>query len=150
MAIRLALLVFSLQYFKDHYTQIARKLGAYVLRFLFTREIKKRMGEEWKFVMRQWADSVSLERQRIDAMREISNITGEVKSGAKIMEQGGKEILVEMEKLSEITAEITGSMDEMNHGIAEINVAMQHINEKTSENDDSIKRVSSEINKFKV
>lgn len=36
------------------------------------REIKKRMGEEWKFVMRQWADSVSLERQRIDAMREIS------------------------------------------------------------------------------
>ena len=89
-------------------------------------------------------------QQVLNAMREISNITGEVKSGAKIMEQGGKEILVEMEKLSEITAEITGSMDEMNHGIAEINVAMQHINEKTSENDDSIKRVSSEINKFKV
>lgn len=35
------------------------------------KEIKKRMGEEWKFAMRQWDDNVSLERQRIDAMREI-------------------------------------------------------------------------------
>lgn len=35
-------------------------------------EIKKRMGEEWKFMMRQWADNISLERQRINAMRDIS------------------------------------------------------------------------------
>ena len=30
------------------------------------------MGEEWKFMMRQYADNISLERQRISAMREIS------------------------------------------------------------------------------
>jgi hypothetical protein len=35
-------------------------------------EIKKHMGNEWKFMMRQWADSISLERQRINAMRDIS------------------------------------------------------------------------------
>lgn len=35
-------------------------------------EIKKHMGEEWKFMMRQWADNISLERQRINAMRDIS------------------------------------------------------------------------------
>lgn len=35
-------------------------------------EIKKQMGEEWKFMMRQWADNISLERQRINAMRDIS------------------------------------------------------------------------------
>ncbi len=34
-------------------------------------EIKKRMGEEWKFTMKQWDDNVSLEQQRIDAIREI-------------------------------------------------------------------------------
>lgn len=38
----------------------------------FANEIKKRMGEEWKFMMRQWADNISLERQRINAMRDIS------------------------------------------------------------------------------
>lgn len=36
------------------------------------REIKKQMGEEWKISMRQWADNISLERQRINAMRDIS------------------------------------------------------------------------------
>lgn len=35
-------------------------------------EIKQRMGEEWKFMMRQWEDNISLERQRINAMRDIS------------------------------------------------------------------------------
>ena len=35
-------------------------------------EIKKQMGEEWKFMMRQWADNISLERQRINALRDIS------------------------------------------------------------------------------
>jgi hypothetical protein len=34
-------------------------------------EIKKQMGEEWKFMMRQYADNISLERQRINAMRDI-------------------------------------------------------------------------------
>lgn len=36
------------------------------------QEIKRRMGAEWRFMMRQWADNVSLERQRINAMRDIS------------------------------------------------------------------------------
>jgi hypothetical protein len=35
-------------------------------------EIKKQMGEEWKIMMRRYNDSLSLERQRINAMREIS------------------------------------------------------------------------------
>ena len=35
-------------------------------------EIKKKMGEELKFMMRQWANNISLERQRINAMRDIS------------------------------------------------------------------------------
>lgn len=30
------------------------------------------MGEEVKFMMRQWADNISLERQRINAIRDIS------------------------------------------------------------------------------
>ena len=34
-------------------------------------EIKMRMGEEWMFTMKQWDDNVSLEEQRIEAMREI-------------------------------------------------------------------------------
>lgn len=35
-------------------------------------EIKKKMGEDWNFRLRCYNDSVSLERQRISAMRQIS------------------------------------------------------------------------------
>ena len=38
---------------------------------LFT-DIKKRMGDIWKFEMKRWNDSISLEQQRINAMRDIS------------------------------------------------------------------------------
>ncbi len=34
-------------------------------------EIKKRMGDIWKFEMKRWSDSISLEQQRINAMRDI-------------------------------------------------------------------------------
>lgn len=36
------------------------------------REIKKQMGEEWKFRMRQYADNISLEHHQINAIRDIS------------------------------------------------------------------------------
>lgn len=36
------------------------------------KEIQKQMGEEWKFIMKQWNDNVKLEQQRIDAMRDIA------------------------------------------------------------------------------
>lgn len=34
-------------------------------------EIKKQMGENWKFAMQRWSDEIELERQRLNAIREI-------------------------------------------------------------------------------
>ncbi len=89
-------------------------------------------------------------QQILNAMKEISSITDDVRQGAQLMDQGGKEILIEMNKLSSVTAEISGSMNEMSTGVSEINNSIQVINGKTGENSDSINRVSSEIKKFKV
>ncbi len=89
-------------------------------------------------------------QQILNAMHDITNITDEVKQGAEIMERGGKEIIVEMNKLASVTQEISGSMNEMTTGISDINNAMQRVNNKATENSDSIGRVSSELNKFKV
>lgn len=36
------------------------------------KEIKKHMGEEWKFEMKQWDDLVSVEKQRLTYAREIA------------------------------------------------------------------------------
>lgn len=34
-------------------------------------EIKRKLGEDWEFEMKQWAENVALETQRINAMRDI-------------------------------------------------------------------------------
>lgn len=39
---------------------------------LLFQEIKKQMGEEWKFMMKQYNDAIELERQRLDMMRDIA------------------------------------------------------------------------------
>jgi hypothetical protein len=35
-------------------------------------EIKKHLGEEWKFEMKQWDDAVSIEQQKVKNAREIA------------------------------------------------------------------------------
>ena len=36
------------------------------------KEIRKQMGEEWKFMMKQYNDAIALERQQMNMMREIA------------------------------------------------------------------------------
>ncbi|MCM1028822.1 MAG: hypothetical protein NC342_00450 [Pseudoflavonifractor sp.] len=52
-------------------SEIYPDAGCYEDAIHLANEIKKQMGEEWKFAMKQWDDNISLERQRIEAMREI-------------------------------------------------------------------------------
>ncbi len=39
---------------------------------LLFEEIRKQMGEEWKFVMKQYNDAIALERQQMNMMRDIA------------------------------------------------------------------------------
>ena len=39
---------------------------------LLFKEIRKHMGEEWKFVMKQYNDAIALERQQMNMMRDIA------------------------------------------------------------------------------
>lgn len=36
------------------------------------KEIKRQMGEEWKFMMKQYSDAIAIERQRMNMMRDIA------------------------------------------------------------------------------
>ena len=66
------------------------------------------------------------------------------------MQEGGQEILVEMEKLASVTLEINSGIKEISSGVMDINNAMQEVNERSKENYESISKVSSELGKFKV
>ena len=88
--------------------------------------------------------------QVLEAIHQINTITSEVKEGAMTMQEGGQEILVEMEKLASVTLEINSGIKEISSGVMDINNAMQEVNERSKENYESISKVSSELGKFKV
>ncbi len=52
-------------------SEIYPDAGCYEEALELASEIKNRIGDEWKFAMKQWNDNISLEGQRIEAMREI-------------------------------------------------------------------------------
>ncbi len=85
----------------------------------------------------------------LTALKGIKQITGEVKDGSTEMLEGGEQVADEMRKLDELTRVITDSMNEMSEGALQINNA-EEVNELTRQNEESIRTLSEEVNKFKV
>ncbi len=86
----------------------------------------------------------------LSALENINLITGEVKDGSVEMLKGGEKVAIEMQKLDELTKHITHSMNEMASGAVKINHAVQEVNILSRTNKDSIRKLSLEVNKFKV
>ena len=89
-------------------------------------------------------------QQILEAMQEITQITEGVLQSAMMMEQGAKEVSIEMQKLFDITTEINSGMQEMTSGMNQINNAIQDINVKTNNNQESITLVTDTLNTFKI
>ncbi len=84
------------------------------------------------------------------ALKNINEITGEVKDGSTEMLKSGEKVAQEMRTLDELTRVISHSMNEMTNGATQINNAIKEVNELTKHNEESIKNLSDEVNKFKV
>ncbi len=86
----------------------------------------------------------------LEAIKNISTITNEIKNGSAEMLLGGKGVSGEMHKLDALTAVLKDSMNEMAAGAQQINRAVQDVNEMAIRNKESIKAVVDEVNLFKV
>lgn len=89
-------------------------------------------------------------QQILDAISQINSMTVKVKDEAASMDEGGRQILVEMTKLANLTAEINSGMNEMTAGVNDINATIQSVSLMSSESSQSISNVSEAIGKFKV
>lgn len=86
----------------------------------------------------------------LDALHSMNTSTSEVKTASKEMNEGNKRILEEMKVLQDATDNIKGSMDEMSVGaqlINETGVTLQKISGRV---DESIQKINSEVDQFKV
>lgn len=88
--------------------------------------------------------------QVLEAMKEINDITVDVKTGGHEMQGATQEVKGEMSNLIRITDEIIASMQEMSQGIEDINRSMNEVNDQTHKTSESIESLSDVVNTFKV
>ena len=88
--------------------------------------------------------------QVLTAMKEINDITVNVKTGGSEMKYATESVNKEMESLIRITDEITASMEEMALGIQSINQSINEANDQTHKTGTSIENLTSVVDTFKV
>ncbi|MEL5719602.1 MAG: hypothetical protein P1P59_00545 [Treponemataceae bacterium] len=66
------------------------------------------------------------------------------------MLSGSNQVAKEMHNLTQITEELTATMHQISQSVININNAVSLVNEISKTNQQSIQRLSGEINKFRV
>ncbi|MCR5218389.1 methyl-accepting chemotaxis protein [Treponema sp.] len=88
--------------------------------------------------------------QVLTAIKQINDVTVNVKSGSDSMHRESLAINEKMEHLSRLTDEITSSMEEMSLGIETINNSINSVNDLTRLNTQNIEKLGAAVGKFKV
>ncbi len=89
-------------------------------------------------------------REVMIALEDINTGNGEVKDNSDDMLRTSEKVSSEIIKLGKLAAHITDSMNEMASGALQIDGAVKEVLELANKNKDSIDRLSSEVDKFKV
>ncbi|MFA6857495.1 MAG: methyl-accepting chemotaxis protein [Treponema sp.] len=88
--------------------------------------------------------------QVLEAMKQISDVTLEVKTGGSSMRSAADAVNHEMSELMRLSEEITSGMSEMAQGISQINVSINSVNDLAKHNQESIDNLASAVDKFKA
>jgi methyl-accepting chemotaxis protein len=89
------------------------------------------------------------EKQILDSIGRLRDITYSVKKGSDDMELSGKTLVKETDEFIKISKETVDGMNEIMSGINQINVSINHVNEMSSENNRNFESLKHETDKFK-
>jgi methyl-accepting chemotaxis protein len=89
-------------------------------------------------------------QQILEVVSKLSDTTSQVKASSEEMATGSKQVADESKNLAHVTSEIANSMQEMAAGVELIDKSVNHVNTLSDDNEDNIKTLVSEVEKFKV
>ena len=89
-------------------------------------------------------------RRVLNAMDNISNITGEVQKVSNEMLLESNRVSSEMKSLAKMSDSISNTMEEMSDSTMQINASMQDVNTLTQKNKEFSDMLISEVKKFRV
>jgi methyl-accepting chemotaxis protein len=108
------------------------------------------VAEQESGIRRAMEEQTTGNKQVLEAISLLNDITQKVQSNAQEMLTGSQQVKEEAVNMNTITQEITNGMGEMATGAEQITVAVNKVNELSNENKESIEAMMSEVKKFKV
>ncbi len=130
--------------------EVATSSSALQERFNEIYELSSRVSEQELTIMRAMQEQSEGGTQVLTAIKQINEITVNVKSDGESMESAAASISNEMNVLTRLTEEITSAMEEMAMGIENINMSINNVNDLTHKNTESIRALGETVDKFKV
>jgi len=135
-------------------TQIIEKLSvvgaAAEKSFITVYELVNQISQQEELMVAAMKEQENGSNEVLQAIKNINEITGEVKTRSIEMLSGGIKVSEEMQKLDELTRNINNNMNEMAAAASEINNSSKEVSDISQKNKNSISRLSIEVNKFKV
>ena len=135
-------------------TQIIEKLTvvgeAAEKSFITVYELVNQISQQEELMVAAMKEQENGSNEVLQAIKNINEITGEVKTRSIEMLSGGIKVSEEMQKLDALTKNINNSMNEMAAAASEINDSSKEVSDISQKNKNSIEQLSIEVNKFKV
>lgn len=135
-------------------TQIIEKLSvvgdAAEKSFITVYELVNQISEQEELIVAAMKEQENGSNEVLQAIKNITAITDEVKARSIEMLSGGIKVSEEMQKLDALTKNINNSMNEMASAASEINDSSKEVSDISQKNKNSISRLSAEVNKFKI
>lgn len=113
-------------------------------------DLSQQVKEQESVISNAMEEQNAGNQQVLEAMRAISNSTTEVKNGSAEMLVGGEQILREMHNLAEVTRNISDTMSQINSFSQQISDAAAITKASTSGTKESLNKLATELNEFKL
>jgi len=140
----------SLQHLEAVIANVAESTTQLQDQFSSIYELTKIVKQQEDVVMSAMREQAEGSNQILLAMRNIDDVTGNVKEGSAEMLAGGNQLAREMELLNDATARTNNNINEMANGADVIIHAVEKGNDAATQNNDSIQTLVTEMNKFKL
>ncbi|MBB5219273.1 methyl-accepting chemotaxis protein [Treponema rectale] len=130
--------------------EVADSTGA--LQEIFSRiySLTQQVAQQELTIMNAMQEQSEGGTQVLSAIKQINDVTVNVRAGSDSMQRENSAINEKMEHLSRLTDEITSSMEEMSLGIETINKSINSVNDLTRKNTENIETLGKAVDKFKV
>jgi methyl-accepting chemotaxis protein len=135
---------------KSSIDKIGGSTGAVLQKFEAIDEGVNTVSSETENIKTAMEEQSEGSKQILDVVSQLDDTTAKVKSAALEMSEGSKQVLAESRNLEQVTSEIANSMNEMAIGVTMIDKSINQVNGISGDNEEKIKTLAAEVNKFKV